>query len=421
MNIFSWDWFLGQGIWVLVTLAIAALAYWALRRWTFRGVNSLVRRITPEGENWERASHVIARGILWLGTLAIVAAVVLGVLPRVGVDISAVTQGLRNLAASIGAWLGSHGIRIAVLFLLGLAAHYGLKRLIPAAVERAISARGRWREESEVELKKRLETLKHFLTGLALVVIWVIVGFMILSEIGVDIGPLLAGAGVVGIAIGFGAQSLIRDVLSGFFIIMENHYGKGDVIRVGDIAGGVEELNIRRTILRDLDGARHVIPNGEIRIVSNLTQEWSRAHLNISVAYKEDLDRVMAIMRKTWEEMAQDPKWGPFMISKTPWLLRVDEFGDSGINIKMVGETQPIKQWDVMGEYRRRIKRIFDEEGIEIPWPHVKLYLGDDLAKGLTKYGQALSGAGPRMGKKRALLPGNRRAPRKRFHPHREG
>lgn len=146
-------------------------------------------------------------------------------------------------------------------------------------------------------------------------------------------------------------------------------------------SGGVEEISLRRTILRDLDGARHVIPNGEIRIVSNFTQEWSRAHLNISVAYKEDLDRVMALMRKTWEEMAQDPNWSHFIKAKTPWLMRVDEFGDSGIVIKMVGETQPIKQWDVMGEFRRRIKRVFDEEDIEIPWPHVKLYMGDTSVK----------------------------------------
>ena len=177
-----------------------------------------------------------------------------------------------------------------------------------------------------------------------------------------------------GVAVGFAAQYLIRDYISGFFILLENQYNVGDVIRVGSIAGIVEHLSIRRTILRDLDGALHIISNGEIRIVSNLTKEWSRAHLNISVAYKEDLDRVMALMRKTWEEMTEDLNWGPHMIAKTPWLLRVDEFGSSGITIKMVGETEPIKQWDVMGEYRRRIKRVFDQEGIKIPWPHVKLY-----------------------------------------------
>ena len=145
------------------------------------------------------------------------------------------------------------------------------------------------------------------------------------------------------------------------------------------VAGGVEAINLRRTQLRDLDGILHIVPNGEIAVASNFTHLWSRAHLNVSVAYKEDMDRVMAIIRRTWEEVADDPEWGQFMISKTPWLLRVDEFGDSGIVIKAVGDTQPIKQWDVMGELRRRIKRVFDEEDIEIPWPHTKVYFGNSL------------------------------------------
>jgi small conductance mechanosensitive channel len=200
---------------------------------------------------------------------------------------------------------------------------------------------------------------------------------MILSELDIPIGPALAGLGVIGLAVGFGAQWLIRDLIAGTFILMENQYRIGDVIRIAGVAGGVEEVSLRKTVLRDLDGIVHNVPNGEIRVASNFTKMWSRAHLNISVAYKEDLDRVMAIIRKTWEEIADDPDWGAFLISKTPWLLRVDAFGDSGIVIKVVGETQPIKQWDVMGELRRRIKKVFDEQGIEIPWPHTKVYFGN--------------------------------------------
>jgi len=130
-------------------------------------------------------------------------------------------------------------------------------------------------------------------------------------------------------------------------------------------------------VRRDLDGILHHVPNGEIKVASNFTRTWARAHLNISVAYKEDLDRVMSILKKIWEELAEDPTWGQLIISKTPSFLRVDDFGDSGIIIKLAGETLPIRQWDVMGELRRRIKRVFDEEGIEIPWPHVKLYFGE--------------------------------------------
>jgi len=217
---------------------------------------------------------------------------------------------------------------------------------------------------------------------------------MILSEVGLDITPLLAGAGVAGIAIGFAAQNTIRDFLAGITLMIEDQYNVGDVVKVADVVGIVEGLNIRRTVLRDLDGILHVVPNGEIRVASNYTRSWARAHLNISVAYKEDLDRVMSIIRKIWEEMAEHPKWEPQLISKTPWLLRVNEFGDSGIIIKVVGETQPMSQWDVMGELRRRIKRVFDEEGIEIPWPHVKLYMGESQASGGLTCG-ACSGVNP--------------------------
>jgi small conductance mechanosensitive channel len=233
------------------------------------------------------------------------------------------------------------------------------------------------KHKRKVEREKRVQTLVRMVTTVSGIGLGTLAVFLVLNQMGVNIYAGIAALGVIGVAVGFGTQHLIRDYLNGFFIHMENQYNVGDVIRVAGTPGLVEELSLRRTVLRDLDGARHVIPNGEIRMVSNLTQEWSRAHLNITVAYKEDLDKVMALMRKTWEEMTLEPDWGSFIISKTPWLLRVDEFGDSGITIKMVGETEPVKQWDVMGEYRRRVKRVFDNEGIEIPWPHVKLYFGD--------------------------------------------
>ena len=272
-------------------------------------------------------------------------------------------------------WLLQHGTRILIILLVGVGVWFTLKKLLPPLVRRTVA---RTREkESKAGMEKRTKTLVGVFMGSARVVLGIIIIFMILSELDVPIGPALAGLGVIGVAVGFGAQWLIRDLIAGTFIIMENLYRVGDVVRVADVAGGVEEVTLRKTVLRDLDGIVHNIPNGEIRVASNFTRHWSRAHLNISVAYKEDLDQVMAIIRRTWEELADDPDWGPFLISKTPWLLRVDAFGDSGIVIKVVGETQPIKQWDVMGELRRRIKRVFDEEGIEIPWPHTKVYFGN--------------------------------------------
>ena len=272
-------------------------------------------------------------------------------------------------------WLYQTGWKVFTILGICLGAFFIIRRLAPIAIRRTVKRQ--MKGKRKVEREKRVQTLVRVVSTVSGIGLGTLATLLILGQVGVNIWAGVAALGIMGVAVGFGTQHLIRDVINGFFIYLENQYNVGDVIRVGSIAGVVEELSLRRTILRDLDGARHVVPNGDIRTVSNLTQEWSRAHLNINVAYKEDLDRVMALMKKTWEEMTEDPDWGPFMISKTPWLLRVDEFGDSGITIKMVGETEPIKQWDVMGEYRRRVKRVFDKEGIEIPWPHVKLYYGD--------------------------------------------
>jgi len=289
---------------------------------------------------------------------------------------------LRPTLSVTGNWFLVHGIPIMIIAIPAYVAYRVIGAILPRAVGRFITIRGKGRQYKE-RVTKRSQTLGNVLTTTVGIIIGTVAAFMILSEIGINITPLLAGAGVVGLAVGFGAQSLIRDVLAGFFIIVEDQYDVGDVIKINNgIAGGVEGLNLRRTMLRDLDGALHMIPNGEIKMASNITKKWSRAHLNISVAYKEDLDRVMAVLRKIWEEMAEEPDWSQRLISKTPWLLRVDEFGDSGITIKVVGETKPGMHWEAMGELRRRIKRVFDEEGIEIPWPHVKLYMGDKGAGG---------------------------------------
>ena len=272
-------------------------------------------------------------------------------------------------------WLLQHGTRILIILALCVITYIVLKRIIPGAIGRTLPKT--MEGQPELEIEKRKTTLNRLFMGMIGVVIIVIGVFLVLTELGINIAALIAGFGVVGIAVGFGAQSLIKDLIAGLVIMIENQYNVGDVIKVASVVGVVEAVNLRRTLLRDLDGTLHIVPNGEIRVTGNYTKLWSRAHLNISVAYKEDLDRVMSIIRKTWEELAEDPDWAPLLISKTPWLLRVDAFEDSGIIIKVVGETQPIKQWAVMGEFRRRIKKVFDEQGIEIPWPHTKVYFGN--------------------------------------------
>jgi small conductance mechanosensitive channel len=203
-----------------------------------------------------------------------------------------------------------------------------------------------------------------------------IVLFTVLAEIGVNIGPALASLGVVGLAVGFGAQNLIKDLINGLFILLENQYSIGDVVKIGGISGMVEEVNLRRTILRDLEGVVHVIPNGMINTTSNFTRDFSRVNMNISVGYNEDIDHAIEVINSVCEELAGEPDWSAKLITP-PKVLRVDALADSGVEIKIVGDTMPAVQWEVMGELRKRIKKTFDESGIEIPWPHLKVYFGN--------------------------------------------
>ena len=368
-----WEWFITNRAWALIAGIVGFILSYYLRERAARAAEKAVAR------RWHTRVKVARRIVTWVvvsiggGLLAL--AIATFIVTYHGLDIGPATEAVRS-------WLLAHGIPITIIAVPAYVAYRVIRATLPRIIGRFVAIRGKGRQTKE-RITKRSQTLSTVLTATFGVIIAIVAAFMILSEIGINITPLLAGAGIAGIAIGFGAQSVVRDLIAGFFIIIENQYDVGDVIRVNNqIAGGVEGLNLRRTLLRDLDGILHVIPNGEIRMASNLTKIWSRAHLNISVAYKEDLDKVMSVIRKTWEELAEDPDWGPFLISKTPWLLRVDEFGDSGITIKVVGETEPGQHWNIMGELRRRIKKVFDQEGIEIPWPHVKLYMGESKAGG---------------------------------------
>jgi small conductance mechanosensitive channel len=272
-------------------------------------------------------------------------------------------------------WLISHGTRILIILLIGAILYYVLRKVIPSALHLTVRRRGKGKKAEE-EAEKRIQTLSRIFMGTGVVVIAIAAGFMILSELGINIYPLLAGFGVIGVALGFGAQYLIRDLIAGFFILVENQYNIGDWISIAGTDGSVQEINMRRTVLRDFDGTVHVVPNGEIKTASNYSKEWARLNLNISVAYGTDLDHAIAVINRIGEEMAKAEHWRS-LIQSPPQALRVDNLGDSGIDIRVLGQTKPIRQWEVMGEFRKRIKRAFDEEGIEIPWPHTKVYFGD--------------------------------------------
>jgi small conductance mechanosensitive channel len=219
------------------------------------------------------------------------------------------------------------------------------------------------------EQEKRALTLAGIVKTVGTTIVVIIAIMMGLQEIGLDITPIIAGAGVVGLAVGFGAQSLIKDVIAGFFIILEGQFAVGDVIKTGEISGVVERLNLRVTILRDFSsGAVHFIPNSELKVVSNLTKEWSRVALDIGVAYHEDIDRVVEVLRQIGQELARDERMGP-LILEPPEVLGIESFGESQITIKVLVKTLPQRQWEVARELRRRIKATFEKEGIEIPFP----------------------------------------------------
>jgi small-conductance mechanosensitive channel len=246
---------------------------------------------------------------------------------------------------------------------------------IRAAVERQLEG------EPDLEVEQRIDTLTSVAHN-SVRVIALLVGLMtILPEFGFNVGALLAGAGIVGIALGFGAQSLVKDIIGGIFILVENQFTKGDIVSLNGVVGEVEDINMRRTLIRDLDGTVHSIPNGVPEFTSNLTQAYSRVNMQIGVSYSEDLDEVYEVIDGVGRDMAEDPDWKDKFISP-PTVLGVDEFGDSAIIIRVLGDTKPLEQWTIMREYRKRLKGAFDTAGIEIPYPHQTQVIAGQKATG---------------------------------------
>lgn len=260
-------------------------------------------------------------------------------------------------------------IVLLIAFILVMIARRVIPRLIGARIPKI-------REESPEQLAIRSKTLSRIIVQVVSVLIWVLAVVMILGQLGVDIAPLLAGIAVAALALGFAAQNIIRDYLHGFFILMEDWYRVGEVAVIQGTGGLVENITLRRTVLRDLNGSMHIFPNSRVDQASNLTRDWARINLDVSVGYKENLNHVFGVIDKVCQEFKDDPNWGKDMLN-TPHVERVNNLGDSGVEIKILGDTKPIRQWALMGELRKRLKDRFDEEGIEIPWPHTKVYFGN--------------------------------------------
>ncbi len=309
--------------------------------------------------------------------------------PQQTEDTSGIRQGLRETVDSILAqvddarntrwadiidWpvVTANLLRVAFIILLAIAT-YRVLRLATRRLQREVDepdlVRKRLREQ-------RAQTVASLLNNVGLMTITGLALLMILATF-IEIGPLLAGVGVLGLAVSFGAQSLVKDLISGGFMLLEGQFAVGDVVRVKDTAGMVEKITLRTIVLRDINGIVHIIPNGTVDTLSNLTKSWSRAVLEIGVAYKEDVDRVMEVMLDEAIQLSQDPDWEPLIVEE-PTVPGVERFDDSAVTIRVMFKTLPLKQWDVARQYRRRIKNRFDAENIEIPFPHRTLYWGTE-------------------------------------------
>ena len=223
--------------------------------------------------------------------------------------------------------------------------------------------------------RSRVATLTSVLRTLALVTLWSVVVVICLSQLGFDVRPILAGAGIVGLAVGFGAQYLVRDVIAGFFLVLEDQVRVGDVAVVNGTGGLVETVTFRTIVLRDLAGTVHIFPNGSVTTLANMTKDWSGYVVDVEVGYREDLDRIVALMRRVAEELRQDPAHGPSIIEPIE-IFGVDAFKDASVVIKARLKTRPIQQWTVGREYRRRLLLAFAAENIEIPATRV-VQVGD--------------------------------------------
>jgi small conductance mechanosensitive channel len=282
---------------------------------------------------------------------------------------------LTPLALDAALWAAKAALRVGLIVLAGV---LGL-RLLALALRRLQEVLARAAEPAETvpgATRKRVATVLGLAETLARVLVWAVVGVTSLAQLGFDVTPLLAGAGIAGLAVSFGAQNLVRDLISGFFLVLENHVRVGDVAVVNGTGGLVEAITFRTIVLRDLAGVVHVFPHGAVTTLANMTKNWSAYVIDVGVAYKEDTDRVVEIMRRVAEEIQQDPQLAPHVLEPLE-IFGVDKFGESEVTIKARWKTLPLQQWKIGREYRRRLKKAFDTDGVEIPFPHRSLYVGE--------------------------------------------
>lgn len=264
---------------------------------------------------------------------------------------------------------------VIVTFLLSL----WIMKIILRRMRKVIIASVQDDEENALEKEKRATTLINIARGTLVIALWAIFILIFLKQLGMDIAPILAGAGIVGLAVGFGAQELVRDGISGFFMLLENRIRTGDVVLINGTGGLVEGINLRTVTLRDLSGVVHTFQNGKINTLANMTKDWSAMVFDIGVAYKENVDKVIEIIKEVGETLKNDENFKEKILESIE-IFGLDKFGDSAVVIKARIKTYPIQQWVVGREFNKRLKAAFDKSGVEIPFPHRTIYWGDEIS-----------------------------------------
>jgi small conductance mechanosensitive channel len=267
--------------------------------------------------------------------------------------------------------LRTNGLRILVIVVVAIIAvrvsTLLVRGIVKALLDREASE-GTAQELSAIEVQKRMDTLDELGSNVIRAFVVMIAGIMVLGALDLDIGPAVAGLGVVGIAVGFGAQSLVRDYLNGALILIENQYSKGDVVSIAGVSGSVEDFSLRRTTLRDLDGVVHTVPNGEVKVASNRTRTWARINQNVTVAFGTDIDRAIGVVEELGKAMAADPVWKR-RILEPPRVERVESIEERGVTLKILGTVRASEQWAAGGEFRKLLLEAFARHGIQLPRP----------------------------------------------------
>jgi len=346
-------------------LALAALVAVSIALLVGKLTRRLLRAIEGDRFQTQAIANATVKAVQRVAFVLSMLVLAFPALDLAGVEL---TVGLHS--EDVTHWLTRSGARLLLLLLLALAA----TRFAASVIRRAESEIAEGTDLGAVERRKRAQTVGATARRFFSILIWLAATLMALRELDIDITPVLTGAGIIGLAIGFGAQTLVRDIISGLFLIAEDQVRIGDVVEINGIGGAVEEINLRTIVLRDLAGVVHTITNGEIRTLANKSKDFSYYVIDIGVGYEDDTDHIVEVVRDTARELMQDPGYGASILEPLE-VLGVDAFKASEVTLRFRIKTLPLKQWEVGRELRRRIKKAFDAKGIRIPFPQMEVTL----------------------------------------------